>query len=140
MYSKIMVPVDLAHINALQRGLKVAADLARHYEAEVCYVSVAAPTPGPVAHNPEEHEEKLAAFAQQQSEAHGRPASSKLFLSHDPAVDMDDVLVKAIDEVGADLVIMATHLPRALDAILPAHGGKVASHTDASIFLVRPGN
>lgn len=138
MYQKIMVPVDLAHIDALQRSLQVAADMARHYEAEVCYVSVTANTPGPVARTPAEYESRLAAFAAEQHELHGQPTSSRVLISHDPVADMDKLLARAVDEVGADLVLMQTHLPRKLDAIIPAHGGKVATHTSASVFLVRP--
>lgn len=138
MFTKIMVPVDLAHIDALQRSLRVAADIARHYEAEVCYVSVTANIPGPLARTPAEYEARLAAFAAEQSKAHGRPASSRALISHDPVADMDKLLAGAVDEIGADLVVMQTHLPRKLDAIMPAHGGKVATQTSASVFLVRP--
>jgi universal stress protein F len=138
MYEKIMVPVDLAHLDALGQSLQVAADIARHYGAEVCYVSVTANTPGPVARTPEDYESKLAAFAQEQHALHGQPASSRVFISHDPVADLDDVLVRAIRAVGADLVVMATHLPRRLDAVMPSNGGKVATHTSASVFLVRP--
>ena len=52
MYEKIMVPVDLAHIDALQKSLQVSADMARHFKAEVCYVGVTANTPGPVGRPP----------------------------------------------------------------------------------------
>lgn len=138
MYKKVMVPVDLAHLEALKQSLQVAADIARHYDAEICYVSVTANTPGPVARTPGDYEHKLAEFAEQQRKLHGRPTSSRVFISHDPVADLDDVLVRAIKEVGADLVLMATHLPRRLDAIMPSNGGKVATHTNASVFLVRP--
>lgn len=30
------------------------------------------------------------------------------------------------------------HLPTHLDAIMPANGSKVARHTSASVFLIRP--
>ncbi len=138
MYNRIMVPVDLAHVDALERSLQVAADLARHYQAEVCYVSVTANTPGTVARTPAEYEQKLAGFAQEQGRRHGRPASSRVFISHDPVADLDDILVRAVGEVGADLIVMGTHLPRRLDAIMPSNGGKVATHTNVSVFLVRP--
>ena len=138
MYRKIMVPVDLAHLDALKKSLQVAADIAQHYEAEVCYVSVTANTPGPVARTPAEYEQKLAAFAEQQARVHGQPTSSRVFISHDPTADLDHVLVKAVDTVGADLVLMATHLPHKVDAIMPSHGDKLAKHTHVSVFLVRP--
>lgn len=138
MYSKIMVPVDLAHLEALERSLQVAADMARHYDAEICYVSVTANTPGPVARTPAEYEQKLAAFAAEQARRHGQPASSRVLVSHDPTADLEQILVRTADEIGADLVLMATHLPHKVDAIMPSHGDKVAKHSDVSVFLVRP--
>lgn len=138
MYKKIMVPVDLAHLDALKKSLQVAADLARQYKAEVCYVSVTANTPGPVARTPAEYEKKLAVFADDQAELHGQPISSRVFVSTDPTAELDRILVKAVEMVGADLVLMATHLPHRVDAIMPSHGDKIAKHTNVSVFLVRP--
>lgn len=138
MYSKIMVPVDLAHLEALERSLQIAADMARHYDAEVCYVSVTANTPGPVARTPDEYERKLKAFASEQASQHGQPTSARVLISHDPTADLEKILVKTADEIGADLVLMATHLPHKVDAIMPSHGDKVAKHSDVSVFLVRP--
>ncbi|MEY8839162.1 universal stress protein, partial [Cribrihabitans sp. XS_ASV171] len=86
MYSKIMVPVDIAHPGGLTRALEVAADLARHYGAEVCYVAVSASAPGTLGHTPEEATSRVAQFAAAQGEAHGHAATSHLAISHDPAV------------------------------------------------------
>jgi nucleotide-binding universal stress UspA family protein len=138
MFKKIMVPVDLAHFDVIEPSLQVAADQARHYGAEVCYVAVTATTPGPVARTPEEYRRKLEAFARERARVHGQAVSARVITSPDPVADLDDVLVDAIDDVGADLVIMATHPPTHLDVVIPAHGGKVATHTRASVFLVRP--
>jgi nucleotide-binding universal stress UspA family protein len=138
MFKKIMVPVDLAHRDAIEPALTAAADLARHYGAEVCYIGVTATTPGSVARTPEEYQQKLEAFAQEHSDqAHGQTVSARAITSPDPTADLNDVLVQAIKDTGSDLVVMATHLPRHIDAVLPAHGGEVATHTDASVFLVR---
>jgi nucleotide-binding universal stress UspA family protein len=52
--------------------------------------------------------------------------------------DLNDVLVQAVKDTGADLLVMATHLPHHIDAVLPSHGGEIATHTDISVFLVRP--
>ena len=138
MFNHILAPVDLAHVDRLGRALEVAADLARHYGVDVTYVAVTSPQPGEVAHNPEEYEKKLKAFADEQSKAHGQTAHARLMVSHDPAVDLDTKLTAALEEIGADLVVMATHIPGLVDYIWPSHGGKFASHTDASVMLVRP--
>ncbi|WP_136248781.1 universal stress protein [Halomonas borealis] len=138
MFKKILVPVDLAHIEVIEPSLQVVAEQAKHYGAEVCYVAVAATTPGSVARTPEEHQQKLEAFAQERAKVHGQPVSARVITTPDPIADLDDVLVDAIDEADADLVIMPTHPPKHLDAVIPSHGGKVATHTEASVFLVRP--
>ncbi len=137
MYKQIMVPVDLTHIEHLQKALQTAADLAKHYGSPVTYVGVTPETPSPVAHNPTEYAQKLEAFAQEQASKHGHSASSKAYASTDPAIDINDTLIKAVRETGADLVVMQSHVPNVTDYIWPSHGGSVASHSDVSVFLVR---
>ena len=138
MFKHIMVPIDLKHITELEKALNVAHDLAKHYQAAVCYVSVTSTAPNDIAHTPEEYQTKLQTLADREGKSHQQSVSARVFTSNDPVADVDDRLVQAIEETGADLVVMATHLPRTLDAVMPAHGGKVATHTDASVLLVRP--
>jgi nucleotide-binding universal stress UspA family protein len=137
MYKKIMVPVDLAHTGSLAKALSTAADLAKHYAIPVVYVGVTAAAPGAVAHNPAEFAQKLAAFAKAEAERHGHDASAEAITSHDPATDLDDTLMKAVHTTGSDLVVMASHVPGLRDYIWPSNGGKIASHSDASVFVVR---
>lgn len=137
MYDAIMVPVDLAHADKLDKALSVAADLAKLYDAEVCYVGVTAATPGSVAHSPKEYGEKLDDFARAQAAARGVRTTSRALVSHDPAVDLDAALLAAVRETGADLVVMASHGPGLLDALWPSHGGSLASHASTSVLLVR---
>lgn len=138
MFKHIMVPVDLAHMDALEPALKVVADMAHHHDARITYVSVTSNSPNSTARTPEEYEQKLEHFAQQRHQVHGQPVAAKVYDSPDPVADLDDILTKAIKTLDADLIIMATHLPRHLDIVMPSHGGKIATHTDASVFLVRP--
>ncbi|MCL7751755.1 universal stress protein [Guyparkeria hydrothermalis] len=138
MYQTIMVPVDLAHLDALEKPLTVAADMARHYNAQLCYVGVTTSQPSSVARTPEEYEQKLKAFAREHAPDNGHAPTARVYNSHDPVTDLDDILLKAIDDVGADLVVMGTHLPHHIDAIMPANGSKVAAHSNVSVFLVRP--
>lgn len=137
MFKKIMTPVDLAHQGDLQKALQCSADLARHYGAEVVYVGVTAATPSKTAHNPEEFAEKLKAFAAAEAEKHGISASSDMVISHDPTIDVDDKLVAAVGETGADLVVMASHMPNVMDYVWPSNGGNVAEHAKCSVMVVR---
>ena len=51
MTKKILVPVDLAHTEKLEKALNTAADLARGTGAEIVYAGVAQSQPSEVAHN-----------------------------------------------------------------------------------------
>lgn len=137
MFRKIMVPVDLAHLDALGRALEIAADLSKLYAAPVCYVGVTAPVPTEQAHNPAEYRQKLDAFVEEQTHRHGHQATARAYASPDPATDLDETLLAALRDTEADLVVMATHIPTLIDYVWPSHGGRVATHADASVFLVR---
>ena len=137
MFDKIMVPVDLAHADKLDRALRCAADLATQYNAKVTYVGVSAATPGSVAHTPEEYAKKLSAFAESQVETYGIEADSLALTSHDPTVDLDPTLLKAIEDTGADLVVMASHIPNVADYIWASNGSTIARRAKASVMLVR---
>nr|WP_256474251.1 universal stress protein [Lutimaribacter sp. EGI FJ00013] len=132
-----MVPVDLAHSDKQQRALQCGADIAKLYGAPVVYVGVTAETPGSLGHNPAEYNERLTAFAAAQGESNGIDTSAKTELSHDPTSDLDDILLRAIDDTGADLVVMASHIPGLTDYIWPSNGGKVAAHAKVSVMVVR---
>jgi len=137
MFQRIMVPVDLNHTDMLGKALRVAADLARHYGATACYVGVTASTPSRIAHTPKEYAHKLESFAQEQAGAYGHNATSHAIVSHDPAVDLEAALERAIDETHSDLVVMASHVPGLKDRLWPSNGGVLAGHARASVLVVR---
>jgi nucleotide-binding universal stress UspA family protein len=103
----------------------------------VVYVGVAAATPGAIAHSPEEFRMKLAEFASSQAETHRISATAHAVISHDPATDLDPSLLKAVKDTGADLVVMASHIPNITDYIWPSNGGSIATHSSASVLVVR---
>lgn len=137
MFTRIMVPVDLAHLDKQEKALECAAMLSRQYDAPITYVGVTTPTPGPLAHTPEEYDEKLGAFAAAQAELRGIKAQGHMAIAHDPTTDLDDVLLKQVSETGADLVVMASHVPGVTEYIWPSNGGKIAGHAKASVLVVR---
>lgn len=137
MFRKILSPVDLAHAEKLDKALAVAGDLARTYDAEICYVGVTGTTPGPLGRTPEEFAARLDHFAAEQGRTLGVRTSAHAIVSHDPSVQMNRELEAAIAEIGADLVVMATHIPDVSDYVWSGHGAHVAAHSDASVMLVR---
>ena len=137
MYKKVMVPVDLAHIERLEKAIGVSTDLAKHYRIPVCFVGVTAETPTEVAHNPQEYAEKLKQFGAAQAQAYGLEVETAAYPSHDPAVELDKTLIGAASDAGADLIVMASHVPGLPEHIFASHAGAVASHAGISVFVVR---
>lgn len=137
MFKRIMVPVDLGHLETLGKALEVTAAQAKLYEAPVTYVGVTMSGPSALARNPEEFGEKLAAFAEGEGAKHGIAADSRAVISHDTTIDLDDTLMKTAKEMGADLIVMQSHVPGLADYIWPSNGGTVASHAKASVMVVR---
>lgn len=137
MYAKIMVPVDLAHVERLGKALDVAVDLAKHYRVPICYVGVTVPMPNPVAHTPEEYAEKLAQFGAAQAAKHGIEVETASYVSHDPAIDLDEKLIEAVKDTSSDLVVMASHVPGLPEHIFASNAGAVASHAEVSVFVIR---
>ncbi len=137
MYTTIMVPIDLAHADTLGKAIRTGADLARLYKAKLYLVGVTDVTPTDVAHTPEEFDAKLEAFTRQQAEAMATPMTAITITSHDPVIDLDDKLKQIASELGVDLVVMATHLPRFSDLLFSSNTGYLASHSDLSVFVVR---
>ncbi|WP_353472121.1 universal stress protein [Salipiger sp. H15] len=137
MFTRIMVPVDLTHADRLAKALTVAGDLAAHYGARLVFVGVTAALPSGIARTPQEYGEKLDAFAKARGLAAGVPAEAHAVTTHDPAVDLDPALVAAVSETGADLVVMASHVPGLADHFWPSNGGTIAARAKVSVLLVR---
>ena len=138
MYRQIMIPVDLAHIDRLEKALKTGADLAKLYDVPVCYVGVSGNAPSAVAHNPSEFTTKMQTFGEAQAQKYGLgKTSTATYISHDPAVDLDKTLMKAAKECNADLVIMASHVPGLAEHLFASNAGYFASYSEASVLVVR---
>lgn len=137
MYKTIAVPVDLAHLDRLPKALGTAVDLAKHYGAELCYVAATTEAPGPLAHNPAEFQAKLDAFAAAEAASHGIATATKMIVCVDLAVDLDKELRRAFAEIGADLVVMASHIPGVKEHLFSSNAGWIATHSPMSVFVVR---
>ena len=138
MYKKIMVPVDLVHIERLEKALVTASDLSKLYGIPVCYVGVSAALPSQIAHNPAEFTVKMEVFGKTQADKYDlQDVTTAAYISHDPAVDLDNTLMKAAEEIGADLVVMASHIPGLVEHIFASNAGYLASYAKVSVFVIR---
>lgn len=137
MFTKILVPVDLGHLDELSRALDAAAEMAKSHKAEVVYVGVYGSVPTEAASNPADYTNKLKAFAEQQAEAHGITATSVPVFSHDPDVELTSALLSATVDAGADVIVMASHIPGWVEHVFHSNAGYIASHAKVSVFVVR---
>ncbi len=74
----------------------------------------------PVAHNPQEYERKLGAFAVERGRKHGIGAAFKAYVVHDPSIQIDVGLIRAAADIDTDLMVMASHNRKLVHAIRPS--------------------
>lgn len=137
MFRKIIFPVDLAHTESLEKALTVATDLSRQYDAPIVALGVTATTPGKVAHSPEEYAAKLDAYVSDASQRTGVALTAKVVKTADPSIDIDNRIMAEAREMGADLVVMASHVPGMAERLFASRSGYLAAHADISVFVVR---
>ena len=137
MFNRIMVPIDLAKADKLERAIATAGDLAKHYRADLVLVGATGNEATPVARSPEVYREKLAEFATEAGKALGVPVKSDALVLHDLTVDLNRKLAHHAEEVGADLIVMASHVPGVTEYVFGSHGGEIAQHAKVSVMLVR---
>jgi len=137
MFKHIMVPVDLAQKDKWERGISVACDLARHYGAGMTLVSVTGGLQARVSHSSAEYGRQLEAFAAEIAARETVNVETWIYDVPDPSVEVDRILIKAAEETGSDLIVMATHQPGWMEYIVNSHGGRLASHASVSVMLVR---
>jgi nucleotide-binding universal stress UspA family protein len=137
MFQRIMIPVDLAHPAHFERALDVAADLARRCGADLVLVGATGTEPGAVARTPAEFKAKIEGFASGFATRASIPARAESIVLHDVTVDLDRALIAKAGELGADLIVMGSHVPGALEHLIASNAGYVAAHAPISVFVVR---
>ncbi|MEJ2603111.1 MAG: universal stress protein [Gammaproteobacteria bacterium] len=136
-YHKIMVPVDLAHVASLEKALRTAADLATHYRIPVCYVSVTGKREKLTDAEADAFQEALESFALDQAERHGFEATASACVRDEAAPDVRETLMRILEESGADLVVMASHIPDVDDRMFASNAAYVAASAPVTVMVVR---
>ncbi len=137
MFKHVMVPVDLAGREKLQTAVAVAADQARHYNAKLTLVSVSGGVQPGASTSEHKFHDILDQFAAEVAQQHGIEVEAKMVHSADPTAEIDRLLLRMIEETGADLAVIGSHQPGWSDYIFNSHGGRLASHAPISVFVVR---
>lgn len=139
MYRRIMVPVDLLHVDKMGKALDTAADLALRWQAELWYVAVTGKVPNRVAKTPEAFAAELEAFTAVQSRTLGLAIQSRTISCVDVPAQLDDTLLTASEEIEADLIVMPSHIPGVPDRLhlISSNAAHIIRHSSLSVFVVR---
>ncbi|MGR3548307.1 MAG: universal stress protein [Roseovarius sp.] len=137
MFSTILVPVDLLHKDTLAKALDVAGDIAKRHGARIIVVGVGGELPNELGHNADEFTQTLHRFADELRDKYAVTVDAEPIISHDPEVETTSALMRAIEQTGADLVVVASHVPGFLEHIFASHGGYIAAHAKVSVLVVR---
>lgn len=132
-----MVPLDLVHRDTISKAVDLACNMAREHNAEIHFVSVTGELPNEVASSSGEYGQVLEEFSEHKAKQYGVTTHALNLHSADPTAEVNSRLLDAVDSTGADLVIMASHVPGIMDHIFGTHGGHMASHAKVSVFVVR---
>ncbi len=131
-------PVDLENADKLGKALDLAGQTAKQHGAEVIYVDVvdAVPTASPLPESARVAD-ALTAFVSEQARKHGIDAKAEVALRGDLRLNVGSDIIKTANEMGCDLILMASHVPGFKDHIFSSNAGYVASHAAMSVYVVR---
>lgn len=137
MSAPIMVPVDLAHTEGLDKSLRMAAELAIAFNAPMTLISVTEAGPTEVATTEDGYAAALDDFAAKVADRFGLRVDAKTVHTVDVVAELGDRLVGAASDMGAEAIVMASHVPGFMEHIFASNAGYVASHAKCSVFVVR---
>ncbi len=140
MFKNILVPIDVAHEESSKLVLNAAATLANSSGAKLTLLNVIADIPNLVAVQlPADFAEKAVAAASDQLNSIAEhcglaKGSYEMRIAHGPAYHE---IISQAEEMGADLIVMASHRPELSTYLLGTVAARVVRHAKCSVLVVR---
>jgi nucleotide-binding universal stress UspA family protein len=139
MYKNILAPVDLAHPDVAVRTVATALKVAGSDDCKLTLLNVVPELPGFVAAElPAGIAEKTEAAAESSLKKIAKDAGvegrSKLMVKHGRPHNQ---ILQVAGEIGADLIVIASHQPGIEDYLLGSVAGKVVRHAKCSVLVER---
>ncbi len=129
MFRKILVPVDLEEPATARKAIDVAKRLGETEGAEVLLFSVMP--------NPNDAEREAALTAKLEALVAAEKGELKLDGVLNLGGSVPSEVRDAAEDLGCDLVVMASHWPRLDDYLWGSRSAKVALHSTCSVLVVR---
>jgi nucleotide-binding universal stress UspA family protein len=133
MYKHILIPVDLADVNAAQKAVAVGRHLGRRDGARLTMISVVPAWPEDLASEPHDYQPDLDAYIAAVSEEGDVPIDGEIKIGG----SISGRIIEAIEDKGIDLVVMASHDPRITDYLIGSNAAHVVLHAPCSVLVVR---
>ncbi len=141
MYKTILLAIDLQHDSSWNKAAPTAASLADAFGASLHVVTVAPRVRGAMVaqHFPSDFEKKAAqTSAEELAALVGRILPDRQVRQHVKIGRVYRSIVDTAKEIGADLIVMASHRPELEDILIGPNADHVMRNTAASVMVVRP--
>ena len=134
MYKTILVPIDLGHPEIGGKTLEIARRIGGK-QSRIAALYVTADVPGFVAIELPKgllQKELVNARAKLKALADEVGAESKVVIGHPPVMILDYA-----KEIGADLIVIASHRPGLQDYFLGSTAARVVRHAECAVLVDR---
>ena len=129
MFRKIMVPVDPGAPEVAGKALEIGKWMAAQCGAEILLISI--------AERPDSEEAEAEAEARLQAMVDAEKGDLKMDGVLTLGGRVADEIRYAAEEMGVDLIVMASHEPRISDLLFGSKSAQVALHTHCCVLVVR---
>jgi len=141
MYQKILLPLDLHEESSWKKALPTAVEYCTAFGAELHVLTVFPDLPVGMyrLHLPEDTEHRLAEAAVDGLAAFVAehiPDGVKVF-RHVRTGGIYRSILAAAEELGVDLIVMASHRPEMGDYLIGPNAARVVRHSNISVLVVR---
>ncbi len=141
MYNTILVPIDLDQQSSWDKALPIAMEYAQIFGARLHAVTVLPVFGAGVvgSYFPPDFEERASAEAKEKLTALMAeivPSNIEVTCHVAHGTTYEEILHLA-PEIGADLIVMASHRPELKDYLIGPNAARVVRHADISVLVVR---
>ncbi len=141
MYKTILVPIDLDQESSWQKALPIAVEHSKIFGAHLHAMTVLPDFGSGVvgSYFPPDFVEKATAEVRQKLEAlvRSKVPSDLDVACHVAQGTVYQEILRLAGDIGADLVVMASHRPELKDYLIGPNAARVVRHADISVLVVR---
>lgn len=141
MYKTILVPIDLDQRSSWEKALPIAVEYGQIFGARLHAVTVLPVFGAGVvgSYFPADFEERVSAEVEEKLTALVRDnvPSSLEAACHVAHGTVYEEILRVAGEIGADLIVMASHRPELKDYLIGPNAARVVRHADVSVLVVR---